>query len=114
MGLRRRDLTDSGGETRVEMPGFSLEDLLNSAFHPLRRAASGNMLMTQHIADALARLFEIGNQTARELISTHGALLLDSAKASNPLDADYDFLRQRLSFLEHGGDNAGQTDQLDR
>lgn len=101
-GLRRRDLADKNGVMRVEMPGLSLEDLLNSAFHPLRRAASGNMLMTQHIADALARLNEIGNQRARELISTHGALLLSSAKASNPLDADYDFVKQRLSFLEQG------------
>lgn len=102
MGLRRRDLADDDGVVRVEMPGLSLEDLLNSAFHPLRRAASGNMLMTQHIADALTRLHEIGNQSARELISTHGALLLASAKTSNPLETDYGFLKQRLSFLEQG------------
>lgn len=101
-GLRPRDLADDNGSVRVAMPGLSLQDMLDSAFHPLRRAASGNMLMTQHIADALARLHEIGNQTARELISTHGALLLASAKASSPLDADYAFLEQRLSFLEPG------------
>ena len=101
-GLRQRDITDNEGTVRVEMPGLSLQDLLDSAFHPLRRAASGNMLMTQHIADALARLHEIGNQSARELIATHAALLLTGAKASKPLDADYAFLEQRLSFLEPG------------
>lgn len=101
-GLRRRDLAGDDGVVRVNMPGLSLEDLLSSVFHPLRRAASENMLMMQHLADALARLHEIGNQTARELISSHAVLLLATARASGPLDADYAFLEQRLSFLEPG------------
>jgi hypothetical protein len=60
------------------------------------------MLMMQHIADALTRLHEIGNQRAQALISSHGTLLLASCKASHPLDEDYAFLEQRLPFLEPG------------
>ena len=76
--------------------------MLNTAFHPLRQAAAGNMLMMQHIADALTRLHEIGNQRAQALISSHGTLLLASCRASGPLDEDYAFLEQRLPFLEPG------------
>ncbi len=101
-GLRTRDVSDEDAVVRVEIPGLSLDDMLNTAFHPLRQAAAGNMLMMQHIADALTRLHEIGNQRAQALISSHGTLLLASCKASGPLDEDYAFLEQRLPFLEPG------------
>ncbi|MCI5074859.1 DUF2254 domain-containing protein [Oricola sp.] len=101
-GLRSRDVSDEDAVVRVEIPGLSLKDMLNTAFHPLRQAASGNMLMMIHIADALARLHEIGNQKARTLISSHGELLLASCRASGPLDEDYAFLEQRLPFLKQG------------
>ena len=102
MGLRGRDLTDREGTLRIEMPGLSLEDMLDTAFHPLRRAAAGNMLMMEHIARALARLREIGNPKARKLISSHARLLLDSAKAAGPLDPDYEDLKRLMPFLEQG------------
>jgi uncharacterized membrane protein len=101
-GLRTRDVSDEDAVVRVEIPGLSLDDMLNTAFHPLRQAAAGNMLMMQHIADALTRLHEIGNQRAQALISSHGTLLLASCKASGPLDEDYAFLEQRLPFLKPG------------
>lgn len=102
LGLRRRDITDRDGTVRVEMPGLSLEDMLDSAFHPLRRAAVGNMLMLEHLAQALARLHEIGNPRARELISSHAELLLKSAKTAKPLDQDYAALKQLMPFMESG------------
>jgi uncharacterized membrane protein len=101
-GLRKRNLDDADDVVRVELPGLGLEDMFDTAFHPLRRAAASNMLMMEHIAGAFARLHEIGNQKARALISSHAALLLASAKASGPLDADYAALEQKLSFLEPG------------
>lgn len=106
MGLRGRDLTDAEGTLRVEMPGLSLEAMLDTAFHPLRQAAAGNMLMMKHIAQALARLREIGNPKARALISSHARLLLDSAKAAAPLDADYDALKRQMPFLQRENDHA--------
>jgi uncharacterized membrane protein len=102
MGLRGRDLTDSEGTVRVEMPGLSLEAIFDTAFHPLRRAAAGNMLMMEQLARALVRLREIGNPKARTLISSHAELLLASAKAADPLDADYASLQRLMPFLEPG------------
>lgn len=102
MGLRGRNLTDREGTLRVEMPGLSLEAIFDTAFHPLRQAGAGNMLMMKHLAHALVRLREIGNSEARELISSHARLLLDSAKANAPLEADYRDLKRLLPFLEKG------------
>ncbi len=102
LGLRRRDIVDSDGTVRVEMRGLGLENMLDSAFHPLRRASADNMLMMEHLAQALSRLHEIGNQTARELISSHAELLLKSAKSSNPLDSDFAALKQLMPFMESG------------
>lgn len=101
-GLRGRNRLDPDGNIRVEIPGLTLEDLLNTAIHPLRQAAAGNILMLHHIADGLTRLYEIGNREARSLIENHAELLLATCKASNPLEEDYRFLKERLEFIEKG------------
>lgn len=101
-GLRSRNLRDKDGRLRIDMPGFSLEDLLNTAFHPLRRAAANNVLMMQHLADALQRLNAIGNERARPHISDHAGLLLQTARSTHLLATDLAFLEQRLSFRNTG------------
>lgn len=101
-GLRTRDVVDRSGKMRVRIPGLSLQELLDGVFHPVRQASSGNLLMIQHLADALARLYDVGNETARPLIEDHGRLLLATCKASGPLPEDYAFIKRRLTFAEAG------------
>jgi uncharacterized membrane protein len=99
-GLRTRNLTDDQGMLRLEIPGYSLEDLLNSVFHPTRQASADNLFMMIHIADALGRLHGLGNENARNLICEHGKLLLKTSKAATLLQEDVETLRQRLAFLD--------------
>lgn len=101
-GLDNRNMSDDDGTLRVIVPGLSLEELLNAAFHPLRQCASGNLLMLRHLADALARLHDVGNERARKLIETHGRLLLATCKESHPLAEDYALVEERLTFAKGG------------
>lgn len=99
-GLRDHIRVDDEDRPRLRVPGLTLEDLINAAFHPLRRAASQNLLMLQHLGDALMRLHEIARPAdTRRLLRDHAGLLVDSFAATGPLAADLEFLKQRLAPL---------------
>ncbi|PIB24099.1 hypothetical protein BFP76_02325 [Amylibacter kogurei] len=99
-GLREHIRGDGDGIARLHLPGMTLRDLINTAFHPLRRAAAGNVLMTKHILDALGRLYHLGDDDARDILKTHIDLMIESAKQKTLLDADMDFiLKQRDEIL---------------
>ena len=70
-------LTDAEGHARVILPGVGLRNVFGLAFHPLRRAAGGNVLMAQGLARAYGRLYESGGETARAVMEDHARLLLD-------------------------------------
>lgn len=99
-GLRGRDIVDDDRIVRAMIPGPNLKDMLDMAFHPLRRVSAGNMLMMEHLAQALTRLHEIGNPEARKFIASHAKLLLDSAHSARPLEEDFASLKTLLPFLE--------------
>lgn len=98
-GLRHRVLADSGDVARLHIPGLQIEDLINSAFHPVRHAAADNMLMLQHIADAYVRLHDVAHDDIKPLFVTHAERLLETARTKEPLDVDLAFLRERLAPL---------------
>lgn len=84
----------------MHIPGLTLDDLLNAAFHPLRRAASDNLLMLQHVADALKRLHGIAaDEDTKRLMCDHAVLLLETYQATRPIRFDLEFLQRRLSPL---------------
>jgi uncharacterized membrane protein len=94
-GLRDHVRADEDGIPRLLVPGLTLEDLINTAFHPLRRAAKNNVLMIKHIIDALGRLLEIAEPEAREVLTQHLRLILESSKDANLLKNDVDFIANR-------------------
>jgi len=97
-GLRGDVRCDENGVARLKVPGLSLEDLLNMTLHPLRQSARGNVLMLDHLAVVLNSLYAIAGTDAKELISNHGKALLETARAGDPIESDFEFLRQRLDF----------------
>ncbi len=98
-GLRDHVRADDDGVPRLLVPGLTLEDLINTAFHPLRRASSNNVLMTKHIVDALGRLLEIAESDAREILIGHLDLVLKGSKAANLLKVDTEFLAARTDKI---------------
>lgn len=97
-GLRGDVRCDENGIARLRVTGLSLEDLLNMTLHPLRQAASGNILMLDHLVVVLNSLYAIAGTDAKALISAHGKALLETARAGNPIKSDLEFLRQRIEF----------------
>ncbi|MEM8750648.1 MAG: DUF2254 domain-containing protein [Pseudomonadota bacterium] len=93
-GLRDHIRADDGKIPRLRIPGVTLEDVIDAAFNPLRRAAAGNVLMTKHIIDALARLNQIGDDAACKLLSHHADLIMEGSRSHGLLKADLDFLEQ--------------------
>ena len=79
VGLRGDVRRDAHGEARLIVPGLSIEELINTAFAPLRRAARGNVLMGEAVLRALGRLLEIARAQAREPLETQMRLLVTEA-----------------------------------
>lgn len=94
-GLRDHIRSDTDKISRLYLPGMSLKDLINAAFHPLRRASAENVLMTKHILGALGRLNEIGDDDARAILRTHADLVATGAKNAGFLKEDLDFVLAR-------------------
>jgi uncharacterized membrane protein len=101
-GLRGDVRADEDGTSRLKVPGLSLEDLFNMTLHPLRQASRGNILMLDHLGVVLNSLYEIAGPDAKKMIAEHGRALLDTARASDPIDSDLEFLRKRLDFKVDG------------
>lgn len=98
-GLSDQTIVDDQGGVRIEIPGYSADRLIDEVFHPIRRAASGNLLMLIKLADALSRLIDIADQKLVDGLKHHGTLLYDSYRASDPLPTDLDYLKARLDFV---------------
>ncbi|WP_347311437.1 DUF2254 domain-containing protein [Defluviimonas sp. SAOS-178_SWC] len=73
---RLEAIRDTRGNVRVILPGASIEELLDEAYHPLRRAAASNILMAEGLARAYQRLFASGHAGTRRALREHARLLL--------------------------------------
>lgn len=98
-GLSSHGLHDDEGRACVLLEGLEVNDLLNTAFNPLRRAAASNVLMLHHLGDALLRLHDVANTPTQREISRHIALMLEEFKNTNPLQNDIDFLEDRFADI---------------
>lgn len=96
LGLSSQSLKDDDGNSSVFIEGLEVNDLLNTAFNPLRRAAGSNVLMLHHLGDALLRLYHVANDAAQFEIRRHLNLILEEFKNTNPLKNDIDFLNNRF------------------
>ncbi|MDI3335552.1 DUF2254 family protein [Defluviimonas aestuarii] len=89
-------LRDPEGRTRVILPGATFPMLLNTAYHPLRRAAAGNVLMAEGLARALCRLHAVAALNGRRAIEAHARLLLQQMERAGHMPADLDAVRAVL------------------
>ncbi len=101
---------DDDGDLRLILPAMSMEELLGQAFHPIRLATAGNILMAQGFARALARLYVVGGKEMRKLVKEHAGLLMQSLEASDHFD--HDLQRVRACFpeaLKSSGKNTAKS-----
>lgn len=90
-------LVDETGAPRLIVPGLSAKQLIGQAYHPLRRAGAGSILMSQALARAFGRLHAAAEHAAdREMIAGHAALLLESLETEAHLPSD---LESVVEFL---------------
>ena len=84
---------------RLYLPDLTLKDLINTAYHPLRRASPGNILMTQHILDSLGRLFAIGGDEARRILKNYADLIVEGTNNTGCMQVDKDFIADHHKSL---------------
>ena len=90
------------GTPRLVVPNLSLSGLVATMFGPLRRAASGNVLMHEAMLDALARLHAEAEPGARRLLRREARLVLAEAARASLLSDDMRLLRRRAgAVLRH-------------
>lgn len=99
--LERRIVSDDDGVVRMVITGVNISDLLNTAFNPLRRAASSNALMLQNLGDALTRLHAVANDDIKPMLKEQVELLIAGYRQSNPLPGDLEFLEHRFADIIH-------------
>ncbi|MGJ8528749.1 DUF2254 domain-containing protein [Maritalea sp.] len=91
-GMRDQYRADEDKVPRLFLPDLTLIDLIDVTFHPLRRAASSNILMAKHILNALGRLYIVGDEEACEIIKKHADLIVENVKKTEIMQTDIDFI----------------------
>lgn len=74
-------LRDKQGNVRVVANLLSVKELLGAAIHPIRRAASDNVLVMIALAKVLARLARHANASHGNLLRNHIQLVVSQARA---------------------------------
>lgn len=90
-------LRGEDGAVRVILPGSDFVELMGRAYHPLRRAAGANILMSQGLARAISRLHAVGNDEARRVVAKHARLLVAGLRAQGHAEEDLASVVERLS-----------------
>ena len=81
-GLPASVRRDKDGNPRVAVSGLKFATLFGTAFHPVRRGARGNVIVTLALIRALGRLIAISKEDHKDLIARHLDLVLEDAHAS--------------------------------
>ncbi|MGB7433629.1 MAG: DUF2254 domain-containing protein [Ahrensia sp.] len=97
--LESQIVSDDDGVVRMVIAGVNISDLLNTAFNPLRRAASSNALMLQNLGDALVRLHAVANDDIKPMLQEQVELLIAGYRQSDPLPGDLEFLQHRFADI---------------
>jgi|GEM_PF-1575659 len=90
-------LCDESGAVRLIVPGLSARNLIGQAFHPLRRAGAGSVLLSQALARAYSRLYAAGGDDARAAVEEHVGLLLRQMAKHDMLEEDLESVLEFLS-----------------
>lgn len=88
--------SDDKDHLRLVIPGLSLQAMLDTAFHPLRRASRDNIMMATAVALALERLATVGNDRALQMVRHHARLLMQTLERAGHGKEDLAMVRQHL------------------
>ena len=99
-GLPTYRRCDEDEKLRLVIPGLSLQAMMDTAFHPLRRASRDNIMMASAVALALDRLAAIAADDALPLIHAHAELLMKTLELANHSEEDLDLVRRHLPSPE--------------
>ena len=81
---------DDDGRARLVVPETSTCNLVRQAFHPIRRASAGNLIMVQALARAYSRLHHNGNREVRDEILTQIKMMMDDVERTTHHQEDTD------------------------
>ncbi|MAY62228.1 MAG: hypothetical protein CML29_08445 [Rhizobiales bacterium] len=95
-GLPTYRRCDEDENLRLVIPGLSLQAMMDTAFHPLRRASRDNIMMASAVALALDRLAAIAADDALPLIHAHSELLIKTLELAKHPEEDLDLVRRHL------------------
>lgn len=94
-------LRGPAGEPRVVLRGVSFATLLDRAYHPLRRASAGNLLMAEGLARALSRLYAVAGHEGKRALEEHARLLREDLKRVGHLPADLEAVNAFMADMSH-------------
>jgi len=90
---------DSDGQPRLWLDGVSVETLIGTAVHPLRRASAGNVTVTLRLVRAIGRLASVTREPHRALLARHLHLIRDDVRRVVANDADRDELEAAIAAV---------------
>ena len=91
---------DGEGTPRLWLDGVSVESLVGTALHPLRRASAGNVTVTLRLVQAIDRLAGIAHRSHHPLLAKHLGLIRDDMRRAVENDSDREELEAAISAVE--------------
>ena len=98
-GLPTYRRCDEDEKLRLVIPGLSVQSMMDTAFHPLRRASRDNIMMASSVALSLDRLAAIASERTEPLIRKHAELLMKTLELAQHPEEDLDLVRRHLPYL---------------
>lgn len=89
------------GRPRVLLPQLGADEAFGVSIDPLRRNAKGNVLVTSHLLDALARIGRVAAPTHAPLVRLHAGRILQDARDAGLGEHDLDVLEDGYQRVEN-------------
>ena len=90
---------DEEGVARVTVNALSAAYIVNTALHPIRRNAAGNLLVSCAMLDAIRRMIDVSDAEHVPMLRHHADLVGRAALGPDALQEDRDHLAARLLTL---------------
>jgi uncharacterized membrane protein len=90
---------DSEGQPRLWLDGVSVETLVGTAIHPMRRASAGNVTVTLRLVRAIDRLAGVTHASHRPLLAKHLGLILDDVRREIANESDREELETAIAAV---------------
>ena len=90
---------DEKANPRLSIPHFSFAQMMKAFFGPLRQVSSNNLLMLQHLTEALGRLDEISSFAKKHVVRYQAERLLEQMDDSDLIESDKIDLQERIGKI---------------